>query len=75
MQTAHVTTKPRKTAAKSEKAQYVTETELAEILSISVHTLRRDRRNGRRFPFVKLLGCVRYNLREVLSKIEANGGL
>lgn len=45
--------------------QLLTEKEVAEILKVSVHKLRRDRWKGGGIPFVKLEGAVRYNLKAV----------
>lgn len=41
--------------------QLLTESEVAKILRVSVHKLRRDRWKGGGIPFVKLEGAVRYS--------------
>jgi hypothetical protein len=49
---------------------------VARELSISVHTLRKDRRTTRRFPYFKIGSAVRYNLdrvREALNELEMGG--
>jgi hypothetical protein len=49
---------------------------VARELSISVHTLRKDRRTLRRFPYFKIGSSVRYNLervREALDALEMGG--
>ena len=40
--------------------RYFTETELAELTSIAVQTLRNQRSEGRGFPYVKFGRSVRY---------------
>ena len=54
----------------------VGEHEVAAALGLSVHTLRKDRTAGRRIPFYKIGGSVRYNLdrvREALGALEVGG--
>ncbi len=41
--------------------QLLTEQEVADILRVSVHKLRRDRNVGGGVPFIKLGGAVRYS--------------
>lgn len=41
--------------------QLLTEHDVAKILKVSVHKLRRDRCKGGGIPFVKLSGAVRYS--------------
>lgn len=45
--------------------QLLTEQDLAKILKVSVHKLRRDRCKGGGIPFIKLAGAVRYAPTEV----------
>lgn len=54
----------------------VSESEAATALGLSVHTLRKDRQKGRRFPFLKIGRSVRYDLarlRDVLATLEVGG--
>lgn len=54
----------------------VDEYEAAEALGLSVHTLRKDRVSGRRFPYYKVGSSIRYNierLRESLAAFEQGG--
>lgn len=43
------------------QTQLLTEQEVADILKVSVHKLRRDRCKGGGVPFVKFAGAVRYS--------------
>ena len=40
--------------------EYLPETEVSEIIKRSVHTLRKDRHQGKGLPYVKLGGQVLY---------------
>ncbi|RVT49648.1 helix-turn-helix domain-containing protein [Rubrivivax albus] len=54
----------------------VDEHEAAELLGISVHTLRKDRTKARRIPFFKIGGSVRYSvdrIRAALAEYEHGG--
>lgn len=54
----------------------VGEHEVAAAIGVSVHTLRKDRQQGRRIPFFKIGSAVRYNLdrvREALAALEVGG--
>lgn len=54
----------------------VDEFAVAEALSLSVHTVRKDRQHDRRIPFFKIGGAVRYNLdrvRAALLEMECGG--
>lgn len=60
-------------------AHLVNEFEAAKILGVSVHTLRKDRLEKKRFPFVKFgtgKGRVRYDverIRATLKTMEIGG--
>ena len=45
--------------------QYVTETELAEMIQRSVQTLRNDRHRRRGLPYIKIGRSIRYDLADV----------
>ncbi len=51
---------------------FLTETELAHILDVSVHTLQKQRRQGRGIKFIRIGRCVRYASSDVLEFIEQN---
>lgn len=54
----------------------VDEHEAAELLGMSVHTLRKDRTKARRIPFFKIGGSVRYSvdrIRAALAEYEHGG--
>lgn len=54
----------------------VGEHEAAAFTGLSVHTLRKDRVNARRFPYYKVGGRVLYNLdrlRTTLAALERGG--
>lgn len=52
----------------------VDEYKAAELLGVSVHTLRKDRQNKKRFPFVRfgLNGAIRYDINLLRGCIRAN---
>lgn len=57
---------------KKEKPKLVTDKELARQLSLSVHTIRKWRAQGRIVP--KMLGrSVRYSVEQVLTELEQKG--
>lgn len=47
--------------------ELLTETELADILKVSIHKLRRDRWQGGGVDYVKVGGSVRYMMSDVLA--------
>jgi hypothetical protein len=47
------------------------EKEAAEILGLSVQTLRNDRATKRRIPYVKIGKSVRYKVEDIAAVIEA----
>jgi hypothetical protein len=52
--------------------QYLNEHQVAEIVNMSVQTLRNDRAGERKlFPYYKIGRSVRYRLDEVLSAMES----
>lgn len=50
--------------------RYIKDTELSEELGIPVSTLRADRQNQRRIPFIKLGRSVLYDLDEATKAVE-----
>lgn len=52
--------------------KFLTEQEVAEILKISVHKLRRDRTIGGGIPFLKLGNSVRYPSNKLENYINEN---
>lgn len=67
----------RKPQAPAEAKLLVDEHELARVIGMSVHWLRKDRRHLRVVPFVKLASRVLYHLPAVQSALLARmeGGL
>lgn len=54
----------------------VDETQLAKAIGMSVHFLRKDRRDKRQIPFYRVGGSIRYNLdrvRQALAACEEGG--
>jgi hypothetical protein len=54
----------------------VDETQLAKAIGMSVHFLRKDRREKRQIPFYRVGGSIRYNLdrvRHALAACEEGG--
>lgn len=51
---------------------WLTETQVAEILSLSVYTLRNNRSKGRGLPYSKIGRTIRYNLAEIQCYMEKN---
>ena len=54
----------------------VDEVEAAKAIGMSVHFLRKDRRDKRLIPFYRIGDCVRYDLgrvREALAALEEGG--
>ena len=49
----------------------MTESDAAEYLNLAVSTLRRWRWAGRDVPFIKIGGCVRYDVNDLDAYIEA----
>ncbi len=54
----------------SDSIRLLDETEAAEYLRVAVATLRRWRWTGKNVPFVKLGGCVRYDVEDLNAYIE-----
>lgn len=50
---------------------FITDTQLAPMLGVSVSFLRRDRIEGRRIPFIKLGDRCLYDLQDVLAAMRA----
>lgn len=56
--------------------RFVDEHGAAIFLDLSVGTLRADRRNARRIPFIRIgPKTIRYDLHKIAALIEQNGGL
>ncbi|MHC1744977.1 MAG: helix-turn-helix domain-containing protein [Syntrophobacteraceae bacterium] len=49
----------------------ITEKQAAQILGLSIQTLRNDRATRRRIPYVKLGKSVRYRQEDIAAVIEA----
>ncbi len=51
---------------------YLTEQELSSVLNVSIHTLQKQRRQGRGIRFCRVGRCVRYASKDVLEYLEQN---
>jgi hypothetical protein len=51
---------------------YLTEKEVSAITKQALSTLRNDRHHRRGFPYVKLGKSIRYNLADVIERMESN---
>lgn len=56
--------------AKAER-RYVDDTKLATAIGVSVSTIRKDRIDARRIPYIKLGGRVLYDLDAVHAALDA----
>ncbi len=50
----------------------LTEAELSHVLNVSVHTLQKQRRQGRGIKYCRVGRCVRYASQSVLEYLEQN---
>lgn len=53
------------------KKEYLTETELAELVQVSVKKLQKDRYHSKGVPFIKFGRLVRYERVQVLAYLES----
>jgi len=51
--------------------RYLTEKQVAKMLSCAVSTLRNQRHQGRGIPYSKFGRSVRYNLQDVITYMES----
>lgn len=51
---------------------FVDESHLARAIGVSVPTLRKDRQNERKIPFIRIGKLVRYDLNRVLAVLRLN---
>lgn len=52
--------------------QMLTETQVAQMLSVGLQTLRNQRTTGKGIPYVKLGRCVRYMLSDIEAYVYAS---
>jgi hypothetical protein len=55
----------------TQAAQYLLETEVAELTRMSLSDLRNKRHLGKGIPYVKVGRSVRYNLADVIAYMES----
>ncbi len=48
------------------------EQELSSVLNISIHTLQKQRRQGRGIRFTRIGRCIRYASKDILEYLEQN---
>ncbi len=55
----------------NDKCQYLTERQVADLLSISVSTLQKQRFHSTGIPYIKLGRAVRYAMSDVVAYMES----
>ena len=63
--------KPIELPKPSSSKRWIDEKEAAEIVGLSVHTLRQDRFHGRGFPYYKRNRRILYRLDELIQAMES----
>lgn len=54
----------------NQKLSLLTDVEVADILNMSVQTLRNWRNQGRGLPYIRLGSSIRYQVADVLDELE-----